>query len=111
MTEDSARFEPNEPAGGGLKFRGLCNAALRGKAEAQVMNLRNNGGNFSAATSAGAPKPSAVCRALVAYILVAACIIAAGMTSFSQSPSPTPAKESDAVSENNVSAGQTEDQT
>src|ERR1044072_9202285 len=75
------------------------------------MNLRNDGGNFSAATGAGAPKPSAFCRALVACLLVAVCIIATGTTGFSQSPSPTPAKESAAVSNDNVSVGQTEDHT
>jgi Omp85 superfamily domain len=89
-------------------------------------------GEPSGATKAGAPKPASRLRALAAYLLVAIYLITGSPTALSQgpsptpekvqvtqllvtaqlgpSPSPTPAKESDAVSQTPVATSQTKDQ-
>lgn len=71
------------------------------------MDLWNNDGRPSDVRDTWAQKSAAFRRALAFYLLVALSITAGSPTAFSQSPSPTPADEGDAVSQKAVSTGQT----
>jgi hypothetical protein len=73
------------------------------------MSLWGGNGKLSGATGSGAPKSSAVCRALATYFLVAISIIAGSTTARSQSPSPTPAQEGDATNKKAAPTSQTKE--
>ena len=70
------------------------------------MSYQNSNKELSGETSSGLPKPAAVRRSLAACLLAALTFTAGSLNAFSQSPSPTPAKEGDAVGEKTVSTGQ-----
>jgi hypothetical protein len=57
-------------------------------------------------TGSGLPTTAAVRRSLASFLLVATSITAGGSHAFSQSHSPTPAKDEDAVVEKTVPTGQ-----
>src|ERR1044072_277360 len=61
-------------------------------------------------TCSGRRKPAAVRRSLAAYLLLAISITPGTSHAFSQSPSPTPAREGDAVGEKTGAAGQSDGQ-
>jgi hypothetical protein len=63
----------------------------------------NINGGLSCATNVCASKFAAVCRALIAYLLVSTFIIAGRSNVLGQNPSPTPAAESDSISRKSVS--------
>src|SRR5829696_2795567 len=74
------------------------------------MTYRDFSKELPGEASSGLPKPAAVCRSLAAYLLTAVFLTASYAHAFGQSPSPTPAREGDAVGEKTGSAGEPDGQ-